>query len=95
VDIATRIPGLQEPDRHRSADLYTEAFPAKNNVIRYWARPHCPKDKPRVERFVGTFLRECPDDYRHYRPHEAPGCMTPAEFSAKTGISIPRVGKLS
>jgi transposase InsO family protein len=35
------------------------------------------------------------DKYHHYRPHEAPGCMTPAEFSAKMGISIPRIGKLS
>jgi transposase InsO family protein len=33
------------------------------------------------------------DKYRYYRPHEAPGCMTPAEFSGKTGISIPRIGK--
>jgi transposase InsO family protein len=35
------------------------------------------------------------DKYRHYRPHEAPGCMTPAEFSARMDISIPRIGKLS
>jgi hypothetical protein len=35
------------------------------------------------------------DKYRYYQPHEAPGCMTPAEFSAKMGISIPRIGKLS
>jgi hypothetical protein len=33
------------------------------------------------------------DKYRYYRPHETPGCMTPAEFSDKTGISIPRIGK--
>jgi transposase InsO family protein len=33
------------------------------------------------------------DKYRYYRPHEAPGCMTPAEFSARMGISIPRIGK--
>jgi hypothetical protein len=33
------------------------------------------------------------DKHRYYRPHEAPGCMTPAEFSDKTGISIPRIGK--
>jgi hypothetical protein len=33
------------------------------------------------------------DKYHYYRPHEAPGCMTPAEFSAKIGISIPRIGK--
>jgi transposase InsO family protein len=35
------------------------------------------------------------DKYRYYRPHEALDCMTPAEFSDKTGISIPRIGKLS
>jgi transposase InsO family protein len=35
------------------------------------------------------------DKYHYYRPHEAPGYMTPAEFSAKMGISIPRIGKLS
>jgi transposase InsO family protein len=35
------------------------------------------------------------DKYRYYRPHEAPGCMTPAEFSDRMGISIPRIGKLS
>jgi hypothetical protein len=35
------------------------------------------------------------DKYHNYRPHEAPGCMTPAEFSDKTGLSIPRIGKLS
>jgi transposase InsO family protein len=29
------------------------------------------------------------DKYRHYRPHEALDYMTPAEFSDKTGISIP------
>jgi transposase InsO family protein len=33
------------------------------------------------------------DKYRYYRPHEALDYLTPAEFSAKTGISIPRVGK--
>ena len=25
----------------------------------YWARPHTPKDKPHVERFIGTLEREC------------------------------------
>jgi putative transposase len=25
----------------------------------YWARPHSPKDKPHVERFIGTLEREC------------------------------------
>ena len=26
---------------------------------RYWARPHTPKDKPHVERFIGSLEREC------------------------------------
>lgn len=25
----------------------------------YWARPHTPKDKPHVERFIGSLEREC------------------------------------
>ena len=25
----------------------------------YWARPHTPKDKPHVERFIGTLEKEC------------------------------------
>lgn len=25
----------------------------------YWARPHAPKDKPHVERFIGSLEREC------------------------------------
>jgi transposase InsO family protein len=36
-----------------------------------------------------------PDVYRHYRPYEALDYMTPAEFSDRMGISIPRIGKLS
>lgn len=28
-------------------------------VEHYWARPHTPKDKPHVERFIGTLEREC------------------------------------
>jgi transposase InsO family protein len=35
------------------------------------------------------------DIYHYYWPHEALDYMTPAEFSAKMGISIPRIGKLS
>jgi transposase InsO family protein len=33
------------------------------------------------------------DKHHHYRPHEAPDYMTPAEFSDRMGISIPRIGK--
>jgi transposase InsO family protein len=92
-----------------------EDFLAENSAFRYRARPYRPKDKPHIERFIGTFQRELLDGcygpmtaaelqdmankrldkYRYYRPHEALGCMTPAEFSDKTGISIPRIGKLS
>ncbi|GMO56769.1 MAG: hypothetical protein Ta2A_02140 [Treponemataceae bacterium] len=36
-----------------------EAYLASLNITQYWARPHTPKDKPFVERFIGTFQREC------------------------------------
>jgi transposase InsO family protein len=90
-----------------------EEFLAENSAVQYWARPYRPKDKPHIERFIGTFQREFLDEcygpmtaaelqetadkwldkYHHYRPHEALDCMTPAEFSAKMDISIPRIGK--
>jgi putative transposase len=92
-----------------------EELLAENNIVQYWARPYRPKDKPHIERFIGTFQRELLDEcygpttaaelqdmadkwldkYRYYRPHEALGRMTPAEFSDRMGISIPRIGKLS
>jgi putative transposase len=92
-----------------------EEFLAENNIVQYRARPYRPKDKPHIERFIGTFQREFLDEcygpmtaaelqeaankwldkYHYYRPHEALDYMTPAEFSAKMGISIPRIGKLS
>jgi transposase len=28
-------------------------------IEHYWARPHTPKDKPHVERFIGSLEREC------------------------------------
>lgn len=28
-------------------------------IEHYWARPHTPKDKPHVERFIGTLEQEC------------------------------------
>lgn len=32
-----------------------------NNIEQFWARPHKPKDKPFIERFIGTYQRECLD----------------------------------
>lgn len=32
---------------------------ASQPLEHYWARPHTPKDKPHVERFIGTLEREC------------------------------------
>jgi transposase InsO family protein len=32
------------------------------------------------------------DKYHFYRPHEALGFLTPAEYCAKLGLSIPRAG---
>jgi transposase InsO family protein len=104
---------LGKLDKLKSVRLDAKAFPAENNIVQYRARPHRLKDKPRVERFIGTLHRACLDEcygpmtaaelqaavnrwlvkYHYYRPHEALDYMTPAEFSAKMGISIPRIGK--
>ncbi|GHV58454.1 hypothetical protein AGMMS49579_26010 [Spirochaetia bacterium] len=43
-----------------------EEYLASLNITQYWARPHTPKDKPFVERLIGTFQRECLD--YHYAP---------------------------
>lgn len=32
---------------------------ASQDLQHYWARPYTPKDKPHVERFIGTIEREC------------------------------------
>jgi transposase InsO family protein len=32
--------------------------------------------------------------YHHYRPHEALGGMTPAQFSDTLGVSIPRTTRV-
>jgi transposase InsO family protein len=32
---------------------------ASQPLTHYWARPHTPKDKPHVERFIGTLEKEC------------------------------------
>jgi len=41
-----------------------EAYLASRGVTQYWARPKRPKDKPFVERLIGTLQRECLD-YRY------------------------------
>jgi hypothetical protein len=43
-----------------------EAFLRENNITQYWARPKSPKEKPYVERLIGTLQRECLD--YHYEP---------------------------
>jgi hypothetical protein len=79
-----------------------------------------------IERFIGTFQRECLDyhykplnvkelseitgawldKYHFYRPHEAPGFLTPrhqddapslmtAQFSATVGYTIPSLAGVS
>jgi transposase InsO family protein len=92
-----------------------EEYLASLNITRYRARPHTPKDKPFIERLIGTFRRECPDynytpmncgepggvvdgwldKYHFYRPHQSLEFLTPAEFSATLGISIPRKAGVS
>lgn len=37
---------------------FTELLKSQS-LTHYWARPHTPKDKPHVERFIGTLEREC------------------------------------
>jgi putative transposase len=89
-----------------------EAFLAEKEITQYWTHPYAPKEKPYIERFIGTFQKECLDyhyepmnaaelqaladgwleKYHFYRPHEALGGLTPAEFSATLGISIPHSG---
>jgi transposase InsO family protein len=32
---------------------------SNQDLQHFWARPHTPKDKPHVERFIGTLEREC------------------------------------
>lgn len=92
-----------------------EEYLASLNITQYWARPHTPKDKPFVERLIGTFQRECLDyhytplnvteltavthawldKYHFYRPHQSLGFLTPSEFSATLGVSIPHRAAVS
>jgi hypothetical protein len=38
-----------------------EGYLASQGVTQYRTRPKSPKEKPFVERLIGTFQRECPD----------------------------------
>ena len=37
----------------------------EQNITQYFARPHTPKDKPHIERLIGTMQRECLDQRRY------------------------------
>jgi len=41
--------------------LEAEAYLASQGVTQYWTRPKSPKDKPFVERLIGTLQKECLD----------------------------------
>jgi transposase InsO family protein len=92
-----------------------EEYLKKHKMRQYWARPHRPKDKPCVERFIGTLQREFLDyqydamgvadlqfavnqwldKYHFYRPHDSLALLTPAEYCATLGLSIPHLSALS
>jgi hypothetical protein len=36
-----------------------EKFLAAAEITQYWTSPCAPKEKPHIERFIGTFQREC------------------------------------
>jgi len=38
-----------------------EAYPAGHGVCRFWTHPYAPKENPHIERFIGTFQKECLD----------------------------------
>jgi transposase InsO family protein len=46
-----------------------EEYLASQNITQYWTHPYAPKEKPFVERFIGTFQKECLD--YHYEPMNA------------------------
>jgi transposase InsO family protein len=91
-----------------------EVFLRENTITQYWTRPKSPKEKPFVERFIGTFQRECLDyhyepmnvtelaevvdawldKYHFYRPHESLKFLTPAEYCATLGVTIPHVAAI-
>lgn len=86
-----------------------EQYLSEQHITQYWCKPYSPKQKPMIERFIGTFQKECIDYnyepmnvqemqkvadsflevYHHYRPHEALGFLTPAEYCATLKLSIP------
>jgi hypothetical protein len=37
-----------------------EAYLLSEGISRYRTHPYAPKEKPFVERFIGTFQKECP-----------------------------------
>jgi transposase InsO family protein len=43
-----------------------ESYLASLGITQYWTKPKSPKEKPFVERFIGTLQRECLD--YHYEP---------------------------
>ncbi|MDR2535807.1 MAG: hypothetical protein LBD29_07230 [Treponema sp.] len=61
-----------------------QAYLASQGVTQYWTRPYSPKEKPFVERLIGTLQS---------RPQEALNFLTPAEFSAILGFSTPNAGR--
>ncbi|MCA9330076.1 transposase [Candidatus Saccharibacteria bacterium] len=48
--------------RLRVIDYYLKS----HDITQYFARPHTPKDKPRVENLIGKLQQECLDEYRGY-----------------------------
>ena len=92
-----------------------EAFLRSETITQYWTRPREPKEKPFVERLIGTLQKACLDyhyepmnvrelsgvvdswldKYHVYRPHESLGFLTPAEYCATLGVSIPQVAGVS
>jgi len=44
-------------------------FLVGQEIIQYRVTPYAPREKPHIERFIGTFQRECPD--YHYEPMNA------------------------
>jgi transposase InsO family protein len=40
---------------------HAEAYLLSENITQYWTHPYAPKEKPFVERFIGTFQKECLD----------------------------------
>ncbi|MDR2900561.1 MAG: integrase core domain-containing protein, partial [Treponema sp.] len=50
-----------------------EQYLISQEIIQYWTHPHAPKEKPYVERFIGTLQKECLD--YHYEPMNATETM--------------------